>query len=403
MLRLNLLPLIFGTFLCSLVSAQTRISGRVIDAKTNAPVSGATVSVKNNTNISTATADDGSFSLNAPANARLIVSFVGYKPMEIAASAASSQIKLSPGEATLNEVVVVGYGTSLRRDITGSVAKVSARDINNTPVTSFESALQGRASGVFVQQQNGKVGQGINIRIRGASSISAGNEPLYVVDGVPLITENLSSSGAPTNALADININDIESVEILKDASSAAIYGSRASNGVVIITTKKGKAGASKIEFSYFTGRQTPTRKREFLNAQQYVEFFEQAAVGRGKVDYANNPSDFTDVQEAIDTRMTAVHDRFTRYSAGTDDWKTGKINNNWQDQAFQRAPISQYDISLSGGTDKTKIYASGQYLDQKGVLIKNAYKRYSGRLNMDHQIKDWLSVGMNMNFARSE
>src|SRR5215210_5008812 len=250
MLKLNLLLLIFGIFLCGLVSAQTRISGRVIDAKTNAPVSGATVSVKNNTNISTATAEDGSFSINAPANARLVVSFIGYKRIELAASAASAPIRLLQGEATLNEVVVVGYGTSLRRDITGSVAKVSARDINNTPVTSFESAIQGRASGVFVQQQNGKVGQGINIRIRGASSISAGNEPLYVVDGIPLTSDNLSSSGSPTNALADININDIESIEILKDASSAAIYGSRASNGVVIITTKKGKAGSSKIEFS---------------------------------------------------------------------------------------------------------------------------------------------------------
>jgi len=402
MLKLNLLLLIFGIFLCGLVSAQTRISGRVIDAKTNSPVSGATVSVKNNTNISTATAEDGSFSINAPANARLVVSFIGYKRIELAASAASAPIRLSQGEATLNEVVVVGYGTSLRRDITGSVAKVSARDINNTPVTSFESAIQGRASGVFVQQQNGKVGQGINIRIRGASSISAGNEPLYVVDGIPLTSDNLSSSGSPTNALADININDIESIEILKDASSAAIYGSRASNGVVIITTKKGKAGSSKIEFGYFTGIQKPTRKREFLNPQQYIDFFRQAAVGRGKIDFQNDPTGFASVQEAIDARIAAVESRFDRYSAGT-DWKTGQVNTDWQDQAFQRAPISQYDISVLGGNEKTKIYASGQYLDQKGILIKNAYKRYSGRLNMDHQVKDWLTVGMNMNFARSE
>ena len=386
-----------------LIHAQTRISGKVVDIKTNAPIGGATVSVKNNTNISTATAEDGTFSLNAPANSKLIISFVGFKSLEIPASVAALPIRLSPGETTLNEVVVVGYGTSLRRDITGSVAKVAARDINNTPVTSFESAIQGRASGVLVQQQNGKLGQGINIRIRGASSVSAGNEPLYVVDGVPLITDNLSSNDAPTNALADLNINDIKSVEILKDASSAAIYGSRASNGVVIITTKKGKAGASKVEFSYFTGTQTPTRKREFLNAQQYVDFFEQAAVGRGKIDFLNDPTAFANVQEAIDARKAVVESRFTRYSAGTDDWKTGKVNTNWQDQAFQKAPISQYDINITGGNEKTKVYASGQYLDQKGILIKNAYKRYSARLNMDHQLKDWLTVGMNMNFARSE
>lgn len=404
MRKLNLLLLILGLLcLSTVIQAQTRVTGKVLDDKTSKPIAGATVSIKNKTNISTATGEDGTFTITAPNGSRLVISYVGYKPAEVAASSSPITISLSPGEATLSEVVVVGYGTTLRRDITGSVVKVAAKDINNTPATSFETAIQGRAAGVMVQQQNGKLGQGINIRIRGASSVSAGNEPLYVVDGVPLITENQSSSDAPTNALADINMNDIESIEILKDASSAAIYGSRASNGVVIITTKKGKAGASRIEFNSFTGFQKPTRKRQFLNAQQYVDFFEQAAIGRGRQDYINRPANSTrTLEDYINTRKTAVEDRFTRYSAGTDDWKTGKINSDWQDQAFQDAPISQYDISVAGGTEKTKLYASGQYLDQKGILVKNAYKRYSARLNMDHQIKNWLSVGMNMNFVRS-
>ncbi|MEJ7680055.1 MAG: SusC/RagA family TonB-linked outer membrane protein [Segetibacter sp.] len=391
-----------------LIHAQTRISGKVIDQKNNAPISGATVSVKNNTNISTATSEDGSFTLNAPANSRLTISFVGYKTVEIPASSVSSTIRLTPGEATLNEVVVVGYGTRSKRDITGSIAKIASGDVNNTPATSFETAIQGRASGVFVQQQNGKLGQGINIRIRGASSVSAGNEPLYVVDGIPVISSNLSNNGAATNALADLNMNDIASIDILKDASATAIYGSQGSNGVVLITTKKGRSGTSRVEINYYTGIQKPTRKREFLNAQQYVDFFEQAAVGAGKQDFANqDPNDpdptYPTVQDAIDDEKSYVESRFKRYSAGTDDWKTAKINTNWQDQAFQNAPMSQYDLNFSGGTEKTKYYASGQYLDQKGILIRNNYKRYNGRLNIDQQVNNWLSFGMNMSYARSE
>ena len=405
MRNFHLLLLFFGVFLGTSILAQTRISGKVIDGKTNKPVSGATVSIKNNTNISTATAEDGSFTISAPSNARLVVSFVGYKPMEVAATAASN-VRLSPGEATLNEVVVVGYGTKLKRDVTGSVAKIAAREVNNTPATSFETAIQGRASGVLVQQQNGKLGQGINIRIRGTSSVSAGNEPLYVVDGIPVISSNLSNNGAPTNALADINMNDIASIDILKDASATAIYGSQGSNGVVLITTKKGRAGTSKVEFNYYTGLQKPTHKREFMDATQWVNYFEQAAVGAGKQDFANqdptNPT-YATVEDAIADEKAYVESRFKRYSAGTDDWKTGKINTNWQDQAFQDAPISQYDLNFSGGNEKTKYYASGQYLDQNGILVKNNYKRYSARLNVDQQVKDWLSFGMNMSFARSE
>ncbi|HLL44045.1 MAG TPA: TonB-dependent receptor [Segetibacter sp.] len=399
--KLKLLLLIFGIFFAQFVHAQTRISGKVIDEKSNAPISGATVSVKNNTNISTSTAQDGSFTISAPANSRLVISFVGYRPVEIAASAASSPVRLSAGEATLSEVVVVGYGSRLKRDVTGSVTKIAAREVNNTPATSFETAIQGRASGVLVQQQNGKLGQGINIRIRGASSVSAGNEPLYVVDGIPVISSNLSSNEAPTNALADLNMNDIASIDILKDASATAIYGSQGSNGVVLITTKRGRTGTSKIEVNYYTGMQKPTGKREFLNAQQYIDFFRQSGIGAAKQDFAAGY--FNTLQEAIDDYNSLLDSRFTRYSAGNEDWKTAKVNTNWQDQAFQRAPMSQYDLNFSGGTEKTKFYASGQYLDQKGIMIRNNYKRYNARLNLDQQVNNWLSFGMNMSFARSE
>lgn len=401
MRKVYLLLLFLGIFSKQMIHAQAGISGKVIDAKTNAPVSGATVSVKNNANISTATAENGSFTINAPAKSRLVISYVGYRPVEIAASAASAPIKLSPGEATLNEVVVVGYGTKLKQDITGSITKVTAREVNNTPATSFESAIQGRASGVLVQQQNGKLGQGINIRIRGASSVSAGNEPLYVVDGIPVISASQSSTDAPTNPLADINMNDIESIDILKDASATAIYGSQGSNGVVLITTKKGRTGTSKIDLGYYTGFQKPTGKREFLNAQQYVDYFQQAGVGAAKQDFAAGYD--TSLQEALEDYEGRVTRRLTRYSAGTQDWKTASVNTNWQDKAFQSAPISQYDLNISGGNEKTRYFASGQYLDQKGIIIGNAYKRFSGRVNLDNQVNNWLSFGMNMSFARSQ
>lgn len=392
-------------FACiTLTFAQSReISGKVTDAKDGSPLAGVTVKEKGG-NTAVATTEDGSFKIRVGSNTKFLTfSYVGYQDDEVAISGSTLNVSLRVAEKSLNDIVVVGYGTKIARDVTGSISKVSAKEITNTPATSFESAVQGRAAGVLVSQQNGKVGQAINIRIRGASSVSAGNEPLYVVDGVPITGGNTgdnSSNGASTNALADINMNDIESIQILKDASSAAIYGSQGSNGVVLITTKKGKAGQSKIDFGYFTGLQDPTGKRDFLNAKQWVDYFERAAKGAANVEY--NAGYYNTLADAEADWKDYVESRFTRYSAGTDDWKTGKINTNWQDQAFQRAPISQYDMSVSGGTDKTKYYLSGQYLDQKGILLDNAYKRYSARLNVDQQINNWLSGGMNLSFARS-
>ncbi len=393
--------LLISFFCASQVFSQTKeISGRVTD-KQNLPIVGATVSAKGYT-FSTITDPDGYFKLSVNPKATLLkISSVGYAAVEVPITAGSIAVNLEQADQSLTEVVVVGYGTKIKKDITGSVSRVSAKEIGNTPATSFESALQGRAAGVLVSQQNGKLGQGINIRIRGASSVSAGIEPLYVIDGIPLTTDDLSSTIAPTNALADINMNDIESVEILKDASAAAIYGSRASNGVVLITTKKGKAGQSKIEFGYFTGTQKPTGKRKFLDSKQYVDFFTQAAVGAATQDSIFGYYD--NVADALVDELDYVNGRFTRYSAGTDDWKNASINTNWQNLAFQEAPISQYDLNISGGNEKTKFYISGQYLDQDGIIISNSYKRYSGRINLDHQLKDWLNIGMNMNFSRAK
>ena len=396
-LRLVLLTVL----LCAVqfVWAQRKVTGRVTD-RNGSPIPGVTVTIKN-TNNATVTATDGTYSINVPANSVLVFSSVGYQNIELAATSGTVDASLTVGNNSLSEVVVVGYGTRSKRDVTGSISRVNAAEITGTPATSFESAIQGRAAGVLVEQQNGKLGQGINIRIRGSASVSAGNEPLYVVDGVPVNSSDLSNNGAATNALADINMNDIESIDILKDASASAIYGSQGSNGVVIITTKKGKSGQSKVEFGYYTGLQYPTGKRKFLNAQQWLDMEEAAGVGAAKQDYAQGY--YATLQDAIDDYKSYVESRFTRYSAGNTDWQTRKVDVDWQDYAFQRAPISQYDLNFNGGTDKTKYYVSGQYLDQDGIIVKNKFKRYSGRVNLDQQVKDYLNFGVNMSFSRSE
>jgi len=392
------------TMLClNALFAQTKeVTGKVTDAKNGSPLFGVTVTGKND-QATTITAADGTFKLKVNAKtSSLVFSFVGYKSTDAKIGNGNVIVTLTLGEDQLTEVIVTGFGSKIKKDVTGSIAKIGAKELNNTPVTSFESAIQGRAAGVFVSQQNGKLGQGINIRIRGSASVTAGNEPLYVVDGIPLQNSNLSSNGAQTNSLADINTNDIESIEILKDASAAAIYGSRASNGVVLITTKKGKNGKSKIEFGYYSGTQKPTGKREFLSAQEFVTMTREAAVGGGKYDFREDIGGYGSEQEAIDDYMSFAESRLRRYSAGNDDYLTNKVDVNWQDKAFQDAPISQYDLNFSGGNDKTIFYMGGQFLDQKGIIVNNALKRYSGRLNLEHKVKDWLSLGMNMNFVRS-
>lgn len=400
MRKSKLLMLIGFLMSIQLLHAQTTVTGKVVDAKDGTPIAGVTVKPKGS-NTGTATDMDGTFKLTVNKKSKtLIFSSVGYNDQEVAISEKDLSVSMVSSDKSMSEVVVVGYGTKIKRDLTGAIAKVGAKEIGNTPVTSFEAALEGRAAGVFVEQQNGKLGQGIKVRVRGAASVSAGSEPFYVLDGIPLTVTNLSSNGAATNPLSDINPNDIESIEVLKDASAAAIYGARASNGVVLITTKKGKAGKSKIEFGFFTGSQKPTRKMEFMNAAEYVAFTRQSAIGAGKKDFAAGL--YPTLQLAIDAETAFVESRLTRYSAGNTDWQTAKVNTDWQALAFQDAPITQYDLTFSGGNDKTLFYMGGQYLDQTGIMARNSYKRYSGRLNLENKVRDWLTMGMNLNFARS-
>jgi TonB-dependent SusC/RagA subfamily outer membrane receptor len=231
--------------------------------------------------------------------------------------------------------LVVGYGTQKRQNVTGSISSIAAKEIEGTPATSLEQAIQGKSAGVFIQADNGKLGQGISIRVRGSSSVSAGTQPLYVLDGIPITTNNLSSTEAPTNPIADINFNDIESIQILKDASASAIYGARASNGVVVITTKKGKEGATKINFSAQYGNSKPSRHRKFLDAAQYVKYVQREGVGAAKQDFAAGFYDTLD--EALADYKSIINDDLTYYAADNAEYANGKVNTDWESKAYQK------------------------------------------------------------------
>ncbi|WDF76777.1 TonB-dependent receptor [Mucilaginibacter sp. KACC 22773] len=385
-MKKNLLTILLLFSCISFVFAQNRIiTGKVTDQKDGSPLPGVSVTVKGAASIGVQTDVSGAYKLSVPATAKVLVfRFIGYTPVEIAISGIAVNASLAVDAKQLNEVVVVGYGTQSRASLTGSVSKIKGADIENIPVPSLESAIQGRTPGVYIQAQNGKLGQGIQVRIRGASSVSAGNQPLYVVDGLPITVDDFSSNGASTNPLVDLNQNDIESIDILKDASAAAIYGSRASNGVVLVTTKKGKAGDTKVTYNQYYGFSKPTREREFLNAEQYVTLLRLAGAAGG---YST----------------TSVEARLKRYAAGSDNYKTYAVNTDWQKEITQHAPVQNYNLVLSGGTDKTKFYISGTYNNQKGFLIGNAINQYSLRTNVSNQANKWLEVGANLSVSRTK
>ncbi len=363
----------------SLLAQNKTLTGKVTD-NNGAPIAGASVMEKG-TNNGTFTGQDGTFSLSVSDKAKaLVVSVVGFATQELSVAGNTFfQVSLKTGEAqSLDEVVVVGYGTKIKRDVTSSIAKVTAKEFQNLPLPSFEQALQGRASGVYINTGSGKLGQGLNIRVRGISSISANQQPFVVVDGVPVVSQSLGSATEPDNPLATINPDDIESIEVLKDASSSAIYGARASNGVLLVTTKSGKQGKTRLNVGFFTGWSDPTRKQEFLNATQYKELFTAAATNMGY-----DPADEFE------------------FETGTTDWNSNN-NTNWADQAFQKGYVRQYNVSLNGGDARTKFLFSGSFNDQKGIILGNRLTRATGRVNVDHTINKSFKVGANLSLVQS-
>lgn len=385
MKQIRLLSLLLGLLLLAVAPAWAQmqaVSGRVLGSDGGA-VPGATVLERGTTN-GTSTNADGNFSLSVQPGASLIISSVGYTAQTVAVGGQNTINVTLPVAATqLNEAVVVGYGTQAKADVTGSVVTLTTKDIANAPVQSFEQAIQGKAAGVVIENSSGKLGQAIKVRVRGTSSVSGDTQPLYVVDNIPIQTDDFSSTGAPTNPIADINPNDIESITVLKDAAASAIYGSRASNGVVLITTKRGKAGATHFNLGYQYGVSQATHKREFLNANEYTELITEALKNGGRTD------------ASIATRLKG-------YAGGVTVDANYDVDTNWQDQVFQKGKFSQYDLNASGGTDKTKFFISGQYSNQEGIIITNKLERIAARFNVDHKATDWLVLGANVSLART-
>ncbi|MBK0369374.1 SusC/RagA family TonB-linked outer membrane protein [Flavobacterium agrisoli] len=367
--RLGFLLLMF-MFYAHINGQTTTVSGIVSDK--NGPLPGATILLKGSS-ISTMTDFDGSFSLaNVPANGVLSFSFVGYKTENInVAGQTSFQIILKEDSQALNEVVVVGYGKMKRSDLTGSVASVSSKAISQSVTTSVEQVLQGRAAGVQVQQNSGTPGGASSVRIRGISSLTASNEPIYVIDGVII---DGTTSNSNTNPIAAINPSDIVSVDILKDASATAIYGSRAANGVIIITTKRGKKGELSLNFNSFIGWQEIPKKIQLLNLQEYA-ILKNTRSDLGIVERDNN---------------------FIRpdlLGKGTD----------WQDELFTSALMQNYYLSASGGSEKSTYYMGIGYLDQDGIAVGSSFKRMNLTSNVDSQVRDYLKLGLNFALNNSE
>lgn len=380
-----LLTLVLGLFVQFSYAQQKTVTGTVIDEQ-GIPLPGVNVIVEG-TVTGTQTDFDGNYSINGEVGETIVFSFVGFQSVEqVIGTSDTINVTLVEAAGELDEVVVVGYGTQSKRKLTDNISKLTSEDISEVPTPSIQNAIAGKAAGVQVSQVNGKVEGGVNIRIRGVASIGAGSEPLYVLDGVPLINNNESNNGAPTNPLVTLSSNEIESIDILKDASAAAVYGSRGANGVVIITTKKGKQGKGRFSLNYSTGVSEPTNTREWLNSDEYIELMTEAAVN------SFGEADGTEYIEGI----------FDFLANGT-DWRNREVDTDWQDLAFQNGQTTDADVSVSGGTENTSYFFSGAYNNTKGIITGNDLERVTGRANISHRVSDKFRAGMNISFSRTE
>lgn len=356
------------------------ITGRVTDVNGN-PLQGVSV-IKAGDSRGVVTDAAGNFHIAAGDNAILRFSYVGYTTVEIPVKGRLViDIMLVPSVSALNDIVVVGYGSQQRKNITSSVSSVPAKNFENQPIAGLDQAIAGQAAGVQVLQKTGTPGGGVTIRVRGTGSISAGNEPLYVIDGFPI--EGVYNRDL--NPLSTLNPSDIESIQILKDASSAAIYGSRGSNGVVIVTTKRGRSGKTRISFDSYYGVQKVAHKIDMLNAHDYAVYNTEAR-NNAWVDAGGKASDPNSVRP----------DRFKIPPMFADPSTIG-AGTDWQDAVFQTAPMQQYKLTASGGNENTQFLVSGSYFKQEGIVIHTNFERYAFRFNVDTKASSRLKLGMSL------
>ena len=344
---------VMSLFSITAMAAPQTITGKVQDAN-GEPLVGASVLEKGTSN-GTITDFDGLFMLDVEKDALLLVSYVGFQDQEVRA-AQNLVVVLREDQELLDEVVVIGYGTQKRKDVTTSISSVDTEDLEKRPITSAAQAMQGKAAGVTVVKPSGQPGAGMVVRVRGTTSMNGSNDPLYVVDGVPMTDIDFL---AP---------NDIETMQILKDASSAAIYGSRAANGVIMITTKAGAASKEKmnVTFSMYGGWTKVAKRMESLNYEQYREYLD---------DLGSN---------------VVLPDGL-------------KDETNWFDETYKTGSTQNYQLSVSGGTDRVNYYMSGGYTNEQGIVPTTKYQRYNFRTSLDAEVTKWLNVGANVAYGYSE
>jgi TonB-dependent starch-binding outer membrane protein SusC len=362
--------------------AQRTVTGKITSSDDNSGIP-ATIRVIGSDPIIGANADiEGNFTINVPADdSRLLITSIGYKPKEVLVGTQSAlTILLGADVTTLNETVITGYTSQERKDVAGSIAKIEGSALKNNSVSSFDQALQGRAPGLQVTQGAGTPGSSVRIRVRGQGAISGGGDPLIVIDGVPMSeTRDFSDRGSNvnavnTNVLSQINPGDIESIEVLKDASSAAIYGARGANGVVLITTKRGKAGKTSFDLNYYTGVSTPTNRLKFLNGPEWLQLFNEAKVNDGGRPLAPNET------------FTISGIPITPNSIG---------NTNWLDDVFRAGRLHDVTVGSNGGTDKVRFYVGGNFRKEESFLKGGDFQRLSTRFNITNKATDRFEYGL--------
>lgn len=372
------------------LAQQKSITGRVTNASDGLPVAAATVRVMNSS-VATQTNGEGEFNLMVDVGANLAISAVGFVTYtQNVGSQNHYNVSLVPDDQEIEQVIIVGYGAQSKRTVTSSIASVSADDIKNIPSPSPDQLMQGRAAGVIVSAGSGEPGAGNMVRVRGSTSINASSDPLYVIDGIPIVSQNLAQQtfGQPSNPLADINPADIESMQILKDASATAIYGARAANGVILITTKRGKSGKPTVSFSTYAGISTlwksPNELR--IDGPTHEKLQNEAA--------ANN---WIDSYGSI-TALNPSGRGFTPPYANPES----ALNTNWFDGIFSNGNLKNIDASVSGGNDRTTYMVSANYFSQLGNVKPTQFDRGSARLNLDFNVSDAVKIGTSVFYSNN-
>jgi TonB-linked SusC/RagA family outer membrane protein len=379
------------------------ITGKITD-ETGAGVPGVTVQVKE-TNKRTIAKADGSFSIPVVTGKEtLVFSSVGYTRKEMPLNGATSiEVNLVSEKNTLDDVVVIGYGTQKKRNVTSAQASFDASKLEERPVTRVDQALVGQMAGVTVKQTSGSLNKGFSIQIRGTGSISASNEPLYVVDGFPLTPTSTNAAGnyASGNPLDNLNPNDIENVQVLKDAAAAAIYGSRASNGVVLITTKRGKSGKVKIDFNSYVGTVERTKKLDMLNGNEWIDRFTEMVNARYVAEYGSKGATANDNNDRRRTILGlaagAYNTAYMTDERWAQDGHPGLRFIDWQDEAFRTGLTQNHQVSASGGNEFVRYYVSGNMARQEGMVINTDYTSYSARANVEVNASKKLKFGLNI------